>query len=208
MRLQGRIIEWNDDRGFGFVATHGSSERHFFHVSEFPKPDGRPSVGQIVSYELEHQQDGKSRALKLRPAVTARAARPPARPGASGRPLGWAPDTAIATAYLAGPVFAMLDHRLPGLVLIVIAVMSALAFIMYNIDKRRAERGGWRVSENQLQVLGLLGGWPGALCAQRLFRHKSAKTPYVHVFRLAGLAGLAALVASAYPEALAFIHAR
>lgn len=41
-----------------------------------------------------------------------------------------------------------------------------------------AERGRWRTPENTLHVAELLGGWPGALVAQQLFRHKTRKISY------------------------------
>ncbi|MFL6281271.1 MAG: DUF1294 domain-containing protein [Vicinamibacterales bacterium] len=61
-------------------------------------------------------------------------------------------------------------------------LMSVIAFGMYWIDKRRATRGDWRVSEKALHTIELLGGWPGAWSAQRMFRHKWRKTHYVVVF--------------------------
>jgi len=61
-------------------------------------------------------------------------------------------------------------------------LMSALAFALYGVDKRRAARGAWRISEATLHTIELLGGWPGALLGQRMFRHKWRKTSYVVVF--------------------------
>ena len=51
-------------------------------------------------------------------------------------------------------------------------LMSTLAFALYGVDKRRAARGAWRISEATLHTIELLGGWPGALLGQRMFRHK------------------------------------
>jgi len=62
------------------------------------------------------------------------------------------------------------------------ALMSALAFALYAVDKRRAARGAWRISEATLHTIELLGGWPGSLLGQRMFRHKWRKTSYVVVF--------------------------
>ena len=61
-------------------------------------------------------------------------------------------------------------------------LMSAVAFAMYWIDKRRAVRGDWRISETTLHGIELLGGWPGAWIAQRVFHHKGKKTRYLVVF--------------------------
>src|SRR3954471_243021 len=70
------------------------------------------------------------------------------------------------------------------LVLAWYVLMSALAFGIYWMDKRRAARNAWRISERTLHTIELLGGWPGAWTAQRIFRHKWRKTPYVLVFWL------------------------
>ena len=44
------------------------------------------------------------------------------------------------------------------------------------------------MSEAQLHLLELLGGWPGALLAQRRLRHKCSKRSYQIVFWLIVLA--------------------
>ncbi len=64
------------------------------------------------------------------------------------------------------------------------AVMSAATLIVYVLDKRAARRGDRRTPEATLHLLELLGGWPGALVAQRLIRHKNAKVGYQVVFWL------------------------
>jgi uncharacterized membrane protein YsdA (DUF1294 family) len=53
---------------------------------------------------------------------------------------------------------------------------------MYAHDKHRAMSSGWRVPESSLHFAELLGGWPGALLAQRRLRHKCSKTSYQIVF--------------------------
>jgi uncharacterized membrane protein YsdA (DUF1294 family) len=60
--------------------------------------------------------------------------------------------------------------------------MSAVAFAAYSLDKRRAGRGEWRISERTLHAIELLGGWPGAWLAQRVYRHKWRQTHYMTVF--------------------------
>ena len=57
-------------------------------------------------------------------------------------------------------------------------VMSVIAFFAYGFDKAAALRGGRRVSEQTLLTLGFAGGWPGALVAQQIFRHKTRKRSF------------------------------
>src|SRR4051812_42297299 len=61
------------------------------------------------------------------------------------------------------------------------AVMSVVTFAVYAFDKSRAARGGWRVRESHLHALALLCGWPGALLAQQVFRHKRRKVGFMLV---------------------------
>ena len=56
------------------------------------------------------------------------------------------------------------------------------------MDKRSAETGRWRTPENTLHITELLGGWPGALVAQQVFRHKTRKVSFqVVVWLIIGL---------------------
>jgi uncharacterized membrane protein YsdA (DUF1294 family) len=71
---------------------------------------------------------------------------------------------------------------LPSAVAAVYVAASVTAFIIYWLDKSAALDGRRRTPEDTLLVLGLFGGWPGALVAQRLLRHKSRKTSFQALF--------------------------
>jgi uncharacterized membrane protein YsdA (DUF1294 family) len=71
---------------------------------------------------------------------------------------------------------------------------SLSCFIVYALDKRAARRGAPRTPERTLLLLGLVGGWPGALLAQQWLCHKSAKTSFLVKFWLTVLTNLALLV--------------
>jgi uncharacterized membrane protein YsdA (DUF1294 family) len=63
-----------------------------------------------------------------------------------------------------------------------VAVTSLVSFAAYGFDKRRAATGGRRVPERTLHLLAFSGGWPGAIVAQRRFRHKTRKVPFLAAF--------------------------
>ena len=79
------------------------------------------------------------------------------------------------------------------------AVMSAVTFIVYAMDKRAARRGAWRTPESTLHLLELFCGWPGALFAQACFRHKWKKLSYMVVFWLCVIVNVTAVLCILFP---------
>lgn len=75
---------------------------------------------------------------------------------------------------------------------------SLVTFVVYGIDKLAAKRDTWRVSEPTLHLLSLLGGWPGALLGQRVFRHKTKKHRFRIVFWLTLILNLVLVVVGLY----------
>ena len=74
------------------------------------------------------------------------------------------------------------------------ALISAVSFILYAVDKSAAKRGALRISETTLHLSELFGGWPGALIAQRVFRHKTRKQPFQLIFWAAVAVNTGALI--------------
>ncbi|HSI14245.1 MAG TPA: DUF1294 domain-containing protein [Chthoniobacter sp.] len=68
---------------------------------------------------------------------------------------------------------------------------SLVTLGVYGWDKYRAIKEKWRIAEATLHFLELCGGWPGALIAQRLFRHKNRKVSFQVAFWLITVAHLA-----------------
>jgi len=68
---------------------------------------------------------------------------------------------------------------------------SVLCAAVYGIDKFAARRGGDRVPEAMLLTLGAVGGWPGAIVAQQVFRHKTVKRSFRVSFWLSVVANVA-----------------
>lgn len=62
--------------------------------------------------------------------------------------------------------------------------INITTMLAYYVDKRAAIRHAWRVPENTLHTLEFLGGWLGALIAQKLFRHKTVKKSFRAIFWL------------------------
>jgi uncharacterized membrane protein YsdA (DUF1294 family) len=88
----------------------------------------------------------------------------------------------FATLFMAVVIGLAARGLVPTAVPVFYAAASVAAAVVYRLDKSAAERQAWRTSERMLHVLAVLGGWPGALVAQQMFRHKSRKLSFRFVF--------------------------
>lgn len=70
---------------------------------------------------------------------------------------------------------------------------SVIAFFNYARDKSAARSGQRRTPERRLLLIGLVGGWPGALLAQQTLRHKTAKRSFQLQFWVSVVVNLLAL---------------
>lgn len=178
-RSTGTLVTWNDVRGFGFIAPVDGGAQVFVHISGFPPAAARPEQGQQLSYLLEAADDGRTKAVHVRPAgrITL------GRPGGTRVPLrlGTLSYLAIA-AFIPIYLVAAVRWTLPPWVHALYLATSVGAFAAYALDKSAAVRGGWRLAERSMLLLGLIGGWPGAIVAQQLFRHKTRKRAFLAEF--------------------------
>jgi uncharacterized membrane protein YsdA (DUF1294 family)/cold shock CspA family protein len=208
---RGTLSSWDDARGFGFIET-STGRRVFVHISAFESPARRPRVGDQIAFERVAGPDGRPRAqrARLEASVTADGMlrgnrmpgdRPPASPrGRRGRP-GVLPLLLVA-AFALFLVLAVTIWGASRWYAVLYVGMSAVAFVMYRWDKRAAMRGDWRTSESTLQAAALLGGWPGAVLAQQLLRHKNRKVSFQLVFWLLVIINLGAFVVLVWRSAL------
>lgn len=174
MRYQGRLHDWNDDKGFGFVTPNGGGDRAFVHIKAFARSSRRPVNGDVVTYALSRDTRGRLQAGSVRFAGAIEPVDDRARPGIIG--------PSFALIFCAALVGAGLLRQIPTNVLLAYAAMSTIAFIAYGVDKSAASAGRQRTPESTLHALGLFCGWPGALLAQRVFRHKSRKAAFQSTF--------------------------
>lgn len=60
-------------------------------------------------------------------------------------------------------------------ILIYLVIINIIAFLAMWIDKEKAKKGKWRISETALFVLVILGGSVGGMIGMYTFRHKTKK---------------------------------
>jgi len=69
--MKGKITQWNDRKGFGFIIPDDGSENVFFHISRVKNGTRRPQVGDVVVFESSHDNKGRlqARAVAIEGAV-------------------------------------------------------------------------------------------------------------------------------------------
>lgn len=192
MRFEGTLTRWDDARGFGYLESTQGGEPIWVHIRAISGLNGRPKLGQRFSFEVEPGQQGKKRAARvvpLRPAALPRRAR---RDGAAA--YGTA-SLFVLPAFVALALAVAYFWRPPFWLSWLYMGASLAAFASYAADKSAAERRAWRVSENTLHGLSLIGGWPGALLAQQVLRHKSVKRDFRAAFWMTVVVNVTAFVA-------------
>ena len=189
MRQQGRITGWKDEQGFGFIAPDGGGAPVFVHIKSFTDRRRRPEGGERVSYVPGRNAQGKWRAQDVAFIGESRSGHPqPARrrrAGMSSRPQSTVRGqvaVGLAAAFFCVLMAVAWIGRMPWALFGLYAAASLVTFMVYGFDKSAAVHDRWRTSEGRLHLLALLGGWPGALLAQGLLRHKSSKASFQLVF--------------------------
>jgi len=174
MRRQGKIAKWNDERGFGFISSCEAGDSVFVHISSLPRGARRPSVNEIVSYTLAFDSQGRAQAHDVRFIPGHSNASPIRRIPRAGIavPIAFAISFLVVLAALA--VMERLDLSWVALYY----GASMITYGCYARDKTAAENAGRRTSESTLHLMSLIGGWPGALIAQVLLRHKTRKLSF------------------------------
>lgn len=170
MRQKGTLRSWNDDKGFGFIVPSEGGKDVFLHISAFSNRARRPEVGQIVTYALSTDQQGRPRASK--------ATLPGDRLHPHKKKAGATGAFIVAGAFLTLVVLSAISGKIPLMVLWIYLGASLITFFVYAFDKVAAKDGAWRTSEGTLHWLSVVGGWPGALVAQQTLRHKSKKQSF------------------------------
>ena len=179
MRQAGRLVKWDESRGFGFIQPISGGPQVFVHISKFPK-GRRPTLGTELNFEVARDLQNRLSAAHVRFGAVV-----PRHPGHKRLDTGsgnrWL-AAAIALSVLFAIGLAAIRGLVPLFLPVVFVVASLAVFLAYAFDKSAAMNRRRRTPENVLHLMNLLGGWPGGLVASQLFRHKSTKVGFRVVF--------------------------
>ena len=210
MKQKGKLTSWDDDRGFGFIEPLLGGERVFLHIKAFRGQAARPQVGQLLVFESGKDEQGRLQVTAAVPsallaAVTRNQAKVDMKRGVAknsslsrghkGRKKGTSQASAFAIVllFLGCVSAAVILNKIPVWMLAVYLLLSIVTWVIYAGDKAAAQAKRWRTPEYVLHTWALAGGWPGALLARRLLRHKSRKQPFRTVFWITVLLNCAAI---------------
>jgi len=172
VRYQGKITDWKDDKGFGFITPNGGGPRVFIHIKSFSNRQRRPVGNEFVTYELIADARGRPQGAN----IAFVGDRPPSPPRTAPGPGVGA--LTLAATFLAFVVGAVATGKLPFVVLVAYFLASCVAYVAYFLDKAASLKGHWRTPESTLHFFSVVGGWPGAMLAQRTLRHKTQKQSF------------------------------
>ncbi len=173
-RQKGTLTQWHDDKGYGFITPFTGDKRVFVHISAFEYRNRRPLSGDVLTYSLTTDQQGRPNARAVSIAGMRRRERK--------RSQGSVTAYAIAGVFMLFLGLVVVTGYLPVPVMFYYWVLGAMTYLAYYFDKSAALAGHWRTRESTLHFLSLIGGWPGALIAQTAFRHKTRKQPFRAIF--------------------------
>lgn len=189
MKRQGEILNWNDDKGFGFVESNDGGERAFVHIKAFNTRSRRPVNGEVIIYELVREKNNRYKAENIKFASDAKSSNKLSKEK-NGSSFGGV----FTIVFCIGLLVSFFSEQLPLIVVGLYIVMSLITFIAYAIDKSAAQNGHWRTKESTLHIFSLIGGWPGAFFAQTKLRHKSSKEEFKIVYWITVLLNIGGLV--------------
>lgn len=174
MRTKGKITSWNEDKGYGFVVPLTGGKQVFIHISAFSNRDRRPELGQVVTYNISTDKQGRPCAANA--TLAGDRLREPKKKSKGTTSI------VMATIFIAIVGVSVIVGKLPLIIFLLYFVLSTLTYGAYALDKSAAKNGAWRTQESTLHLFALAGGWPGALIAQQRLRHKSQKESFRFVF--------------------------
>ena len=174
MRISGKITYWNTEKGYGFITPASGAKQVFVHVRAFTSRDQEPGLNQLVTFALSTDKQGRPRAAR----VVLAGEKNPDRFKRNDRLL----MVTLPIAFLVVLGLAVPGGSIPGVIFLAYLGVSLVTLGFYQLDKSAAQTGHSRVPERNLHLLALAGGWPGAMIAQQVFRHKSSKREFRWVF--------------------------
>jgi len=162
--MQGYIVNFNKEKGYGFIRSEKQEENIFVHISKV-KNAKTLEQGQEVTFDIKKTKRGLS-------AFNVIAGDKQSSPYLIFGVISLL-FVAVISLYLSKKTHFLLAYLIS---------INITTFLLYGYDKFISSSDKLRVPELNLQTLSLLGGSPSALVAQKFFRHKTIKSSFQLVY--------------------------
>ncbi|MBD3798135.1 MAG: cold shock and DUF1294 domain-containing protein [Campylobacterales bacterium] len=219
LKKKGKVIKWDDAKGFGFILPEDSKQHIFVHIKSFIDRSLRPSLNEEVTYTIFKDKDGRQSAINVsrvtdkllknkqknirtKKNITLKSiANTVNKNPNSQHKIDYKSTHTIGIfhiifilSFLAFLLFSFIDGKLPFLIIIFYGLMSIITYFMYSTDKSKAIIEEYRIQEKKLHMLSFIGGWIGAMIAQQRFRHKTKKSSFQIVFWITVFLNISVLI--------------
>lgn len=198
MILKGKLIKWDDQKAFGFIAPNGGGEHVFIHKTAFSNRQRSPQINDVITFSITKDKQGRYCAgnatfsgekLKVKRAKSVSKF-----------------SIYLSVLFLSVMFISFILGYVPLKLCSAYIGLSFITFIMYAYDKSKAQSGAWRTPESTLHLFSVAGGWPGAAIAQQTLRHKSKKKEFRFVYWLTVIINTSAFAWLMSPEGNQFIE--
>ena len=174
MRLKGTLLKWNNDKAFGFITPNSGGDDVFIHKTAFENRQRTPKANDVITFSITKDKQGRYCAANATYLGEKLIKRQTKRINKF--------SIYLSVAFLGFLMVALLLNYIPQALALAYLALSVFTYLIYALDKSKAKRGAWRISEASLHFLALIGGWPGGAIAQQLLRHKSKKRSFRIIF--------------------------
>lgn len=181
-KFKGSIIQWNDEKGFGFVTTDTKSDKIFIHIKSFIKRSRRPELGDKIVYAIIQDEKNRPQAIQIQFLHEFEREKLRQKKHDQTEDNKSLMAKVVAFPFILALIILFILHKITWFVLAFYGLINIWTYFAYYRDKQAAQKDKFRTPEKRLHLFSLLGGWIGALLAQRTLRHKSQKTEFRQVF--------------------------
>jgi cold shock CspA family protein len=128
MRDQGRLVEWLDDKGYGFIQPNDLSKpRVFLHIKDFAQRGPRPILGCALDYVVIVDERGRFRAKQV-VYLKAKQSQPSHQPQTRAAASSLHPIVIVMVIYALFLLLAVGLKALPsGLLLYILLILNSIS---------------------------------------------------------------------------------
>lgn len=183
MRNQGRLVEWFDDKGYGFIQPNDlTKDRVFLHIKAFSRPGPRPILGCALEYDVVVDGKGRFQAQKVYYLKASQSKQHSVERTTQITENKKHPLQIASVIYIISLALLTVFGVFQWVWLLGVLIINFITYWCYVQDKTAAQIGAQRIPEKTFHVLAFLGGWPAAHLAQQKYRHKTQKQQFRNVY--------------------------